>query len=306
MVPIPPYPISMKHFISRPHRLNTHKLDERGVILYKIPYTEKFDYYPVTIAQYALGHYEKYLEKKDEESKKYFFVNVNWLLENLKITDGLGVWEHRYTLPYGYNFKVPWVHGMAQGLGASVMLRAYSLTHDGRYLDAVEPIIRSFEVEIPDGGVRFMENGDVWFEEYGVLPPVHILNGFMFILIGLYEAHKYAGLDRAKSLFLEGVKTLKKNIKRYDIGYWSLYDLLHRYPAPKNYHNLHIRQLKVMKQITGEYIFLNYSERWANYEKSKLNVLRAMFKRSVVHVKKLGLVGSMKRYLEVRKYKSSK
>ena len=40
--------------------------------------------------------------------------------------------------------------------------------------------------------------------------------------------------------------------------------------------------------------------------KSKLNIMRAMLRGNVVHVKKLGLVGSVKRYKEIKRYEKSK
>ncbi len=303
MIHLPPYPISMKKSVNRVYKSPLYKLDKDGVVLYKIPYTQKFDYYPVNIAQYALGHYEEFMERRREDCKEEFLKNVDWLLENLTFKGEMAVWLHRYTLPYGYNFKVPWVHGMGQSLGASAILRAYYLTGEKKYLDVVEPIIKSFDVNISSGGVKFVdENGDVWFEEYGVIPPVHILNGFMFILIGLYEMNKYVASERAGVLFSKGILTLKKNIHRYDIGYWSLYDLLHKYPAMWGYHNLHIKQLKVLSEFTGEKIFINYAKRWEDYEKSRIKRIKARLKRGFVHLEKLGVGGAINRYREIREY----
>ena len=49
---------------------------------------------------------------------------------------------------------------------------------DPKYLDAAR---RAFEHPIHQGGVAFTDaSGDLWFEEYIVCPPTHILNGFIW------------------------------------------------------------------------------------------------------------------------------
>ncbi len=298
----PPYPISMRKFLSRPES-SIYKLDKKGVLLYKIPYTNRFDYYPVDIAQFSLAHYEEYLSTKSEYNKEFFMKNVKWLYNNLVIENRIGVWKHNFELPYGYNFRIPWVHGMAQSLGMSALLRASFLTGEEIYKNVIPLILKSFEKEIEGGGVKFVDNnGNVWFEEYGVIPPTHILNGFMFILIGLWEVDEYLGIPEAEDLLISGLETLKKNLDKYDMKVWSLYDLLHKYPAPENYHNLHILQLQVLHDLTGDELFLEYSKKWREYKENHLNKLKVKFLRGRIHIKKLGVKGVIKRYIEMRRY----
>jgi hypothetical protein len=109
------YYVEMKNNIDRPKK-SVHKLDNDGVLMYKIPYTEEFNYYPVSIALYALGNFEMYFNTKNSNYKEAFLKQANWLVNNIKIKPkGFGVWEHNFALPY-YKFKTPWVHGMAQGI----------------------------------------------------------------------------------------------------------------------------------------------------------------------------------------------
>ena len=47
------YPISRVEKSLDWLKMNTRKLDKKGIIMYKIPYTDNFDYYPVEIALFA-------------------------------------------------------------------------------------------------------------------------------------------------------------------------------------------------------------------------------------------------------------
>ena len=303
MEKIPPYPISFKRWFEYFPSLNICKLDNNGVLMYKIPYTNQYDYYPVSIAQYSLVAFEIYIETKKEKYLRIFQRNVDWLYHNIKIKGDVGIWEHNFTLPYGYNFKIPWIHGMAQSLGASALLRAYLLTGNETYYNAAKLLLGVFEKEIHEGGVKFVdENNYVWYEEYGVLPPPHILNGFMYILIGLYEMHELGGHTKAKNLLRDGIKTLKENIHRYDVGFWSLYDSLFKYPATPFYHNLHIHQLGVMHEISGEDIYIEYAKKWEKYSKSKINLWKAKYIRLNIHLRRYGLLGCIRRYFEIKRY----
>jgi len=284
--------------------MSTRKLDKNGVLICKIPYSNEFFYYPIHMARYSLGNLEKYLDTKNIKNKAAFFCQVNWLFQNLVIKDGFGVWEHHYSLPY-YDFnKIPWVHGLGQGLGLIVLLKAYQLTENNEYLVASKKVYRSFEVEIVDGGVRFVDDdGNVWFEEYAILPPPHVLNGFITILFSIHEFYRVTKIETALGLWNDGIQTLKRNLNQFDIGYWSLYDLLFKYPSAKEYHAMHSWQLNLLYELTGEKIFCEYAKLWKKYTNIWIYRSQASLKRGLMHLKRYGPRGSMKRYLKQRKWK---
>ena len=122
-----------------------------------------------------------------------------------------------------------------------------------------------------NGGVKYIdEDGYMWFEEVIMKPATHILNGFIWALWGIHDYWLETKDVIAKDLFNKGVKTLKKNLYRYDNGFWSTYDLTKtKFPgiASWYYHNLHIAQLKIMYKLTNEKIFLEYAEKWEKYQK---------------------------------------
>jgi len=63
-------------------------------------------------------------------------------------------------------------------------------------------------------------------------------------------------------LFIRLVDSLEKNIRRYDLGYWSRYDLFYKRPARITYHLLHIEQLRWLSKVTRRKSFTEVYERW--------------------------------------------
>lgn len=83
---------------------------------------------------------------------------------------------------------------MGQGQAISLLSRAFY--HSGGnelYLNTVQAALKPFKVLSKDGGVlsEFM-NLYPWYEEYPTIPPIFILNGFMYSLIGLYDLFSLA------------------------------------------------------------------------------------------------------------------
>lgn len=281
----------------------TKTLDKNNVLLYKIPYTRRFNYYPTFIARYGLGNLEMFLETGEEKYKKYFFAQVNWLCNNLVYKNGFAVWEHHYIFPYYQFDRIPWIHGLGQGLGMTALLKAYQLSGVNRYLEAAKKVYNSFEISIKKGGVKFVDDeGNVWLEEYAILPPPHILNGFITILFSINEFYQVTKDESAFEIWDKGINTLKNNLKRYDTGYWSLYDLLNKYPAPLMYHDMHVHQLGILYRITGEKIFKDYELRWKNYMECKKNRMIAKFSRGIIHLRRHGIIGSAKRYIQRKRW----
>jgi len=279
------------------------KLDEKGVLAYKIPYTNKFDYYPIHMARFALGALEKYTEKNDQKYKDLFLNQVDWLHKNLVKKGKFAVWEHNYKVPF-YDFKkLPWIHGLGQALGMIALLKAYQLLDDKKYLDDSLKIYECFKVDIKNGGDRYIdEKGNLWLEEYAISPPPHVLNGFITILFSIHELQRFTNKEETLEIWDKGIKTIKENIQRYDAGYWSYYNLLHKYPSTQGYHQMHVRQLRVLHKLTDEKIFKEYSEKWDKQANKILNKKLANINRGFMHVKRYGPIGVIKRYSERKKW----
>jgi hypothetical protein len=153
-----------------------------------------------------------------------------------------------------------------------------------RYFEAAARALVSFHKSVDDGGVAFTdEHGDLWFEEYLVTPPTHILNGFIWAAWGVNDYYLATQDRAARDLFFRAVKTLVHNLNRYDMGFWSLYEQSGtRLPmvASPFYHELHVVQLRVMHRLTGEPMFAQVADRWESYSRSRTNRTRALLYKS--------------------------
>ena len=281
------------------------ELDENGVLIYKIPYGTRFRYYPVHLARYGLGNLEMYVETHDKKYYDAFESQAKWLFDNLVEKNGFAVWELDYTVPFYEIDHVPWSHGLGQILGMMVLLKFFQLNQDSRYLEKAEMVLHSFDAFIDEGGVKSVDESGVWFEEYALNPPPHVLNGFITILFGLFEYHRVTENDLAKRLFDKGVETLEKNIEKFDAKYWSYYDLLRRVPATMSYHRMHVWQLELLAQITGIEVFEKTSKVWQSLYDKKTNRIRAKLMRYMFFLRNYAFIGSVKRSNNRREWKKT-
>ena len=247
--------------------------DDAGIPLLNYRGETGLQYNPIAISQYGLGNHALYLQHGDPAPRRKFISAADWLVANLEKNDaGVRVWNHHFDWEYRTPLKAPWYSGLAQGQGISLLVRAHKETGDARYIDAVESAIESISKTAEQGGVAYVdEHGDYWIEEYIVSPPTHILNGFIWASWGLHDYYLATGDRKANELFQRATTTIAKNLELFDIGYWSLYELSGtrlKMIASPFYHRLHIVQLDVLHQLTGQKIFSDYSLRWEAYRRS--------------------------------------
>lgn len=269
-------------------------------ISYKNPYMLKFDkdgapeivigkklyYNPVSFEQYCLYIHDKYLKSNDEELKNRFIFLADKLI-SLQSEDGS--FRYNYTWQYYLNnkeFKPGWVSGMAQGQALSVFARAYYITKDKKYLDAGEKSINFLIKPISEGGcmdtlkdLRILKpelRKNIIFEEYIANPSSYTLNGFMFILVGLYDWTQLSinnpSKQVAQNYFQKGITTLKIILPYYDLGGFTSYDLAHitygtQPRSATNYHAIHIELLHALGKVTGENTLKQYEKKWISYIK---------------------------------------
>lgn len=245
--------------------------DKRGVIMFDYHGSIGRAYNPLAIAQYGLAHFNIYLKEHKKENLEIARTQADWLTENLEKNEkGIWVWRHKFDWDYKETLKSGWYSALAQGTGMSLLVRLYHIDRENRYLEAAQKAFTSMDTEIKDGGVKFIDKkGNVWLEEYIVAEPTHILNGFIWALWGVRDYYFLTKDSNALDLWKEGVRTLSANLRHYDMGFWSKYDLSRQFLraiASRFYHRLHLVQLDIMEKLSGEEMFKKTKEKWANYE----------------------------------------
>ena len=259
--------------------------DQSGIPLLNYHGTIGTQYNPIAISQWGLGNYNMSQRTASQEARQKFLRASDWLCANLRPNPhGVSVWNHEFDWEYRQTLRAPWYSGLAQGQGISLLVRAHKETGQSKSLQAAQLAFRSFLTTVDSGGVMFTDShGDLWFEEYIVSPPTHILNGFIWASWGIYDYFLATRSREAEALFVSAVKTLIANLRHYDLGFWSLYELSGtRLPmiASPFYHRLHITQLLVMHKMTGEEIFAFYADRWRAYSRSRTKRTRALCYKS--------------------------
>lgn len=241
-----------------------------------------YEYNPLTIAQYALTVYGRYLHGGDEADRERFLEVMEGLL---KRQDEDGAFRYMFTWEYHLGeepFEPGWVSGLTQGVALSALARAYDLTGDERFREAGDVSLEFMLTPISEGGtLTTLEDlapelaNYVFISEYPHDPVYYTLNGFMYSMVGLYDwADVMAGTPGADlaARYLEcTTKTLELILPLYDVGGFTAYDLAQVMLGAEStnlnphYHAVHIYLLHALDSIEENARFKMFEERWAEY-----------------------------------------
>lgn len=244
---------------------DTFDFDENGIPRY--PYPAGIFYNVTFICHFALYHHTLFLKFKRQEDLDKFWSVTNWLLKAGHET-GEG-----FVFPFSFAFNglsPPWISALTQGRVLSVLARAYELSNEKQHLVLARNAMKPFEILVKEGGIQApFPNGDIAFEEYPRSKPNIVLNGFITALVGLHDLAEIGKDRNAADLFAKGVYSLERNLQRYDLGFWTTYDLAQpfRTVASEKYHLYHIVQLWGLYELTGSETFKIYSLKWQSYLK---------------------------------------
>jgi len=238
----------------------------------------------VATTQWALGCYERYLHGEGDAWLAAAIGAADHLIsEQERSGPGAGGWPHGMPMPHTYRLDPPWLSSMAQGEGASLLVRIHKETGEGRYAEAAELALAPMRRPVSEGGVLADLGGGPFYEEYPTDPASYVLNGGIYSIWGVYDVGIGLGSKDAAAEFELAVDTLAANLHRYDTGYWSLYDL-YPHPVPNiassAYHALHVVQLRAMQLIAPRPEFTETAERFQEYTASRRNRGRAFFNKS--------------------------
>ena len=225
----------------------------------------------VATAQWGLGAYERFLRGEGEPWLAAATAAADYLIDEQEPD---GSWPHLTSMPHTYRLEAPWLSAMAQGEGASLLIRIHQRTRDERYAEAARRALAILDLPTVDGGVRAALGEGFFLEEYPTDPASLVLNGGIFALWGYYDAGTEFGDAHLLGEFELGVRTLATNLWRWDTGRWSLYDLFpHPTPniASSAYHLLHTTQLRAMGLIAPREEFAQTADRFDAYAASRLH-----------------------------------
>ncbi len=234
----------------------------------------------VATAQWGFGAYERYLNGEGEAWLEAARGAADHLLELQHDSGGQdGGWRHLFPLSHTFRLDPPWLSGMAQGEGASLLVRLFLETGEERYAEAALRALKPMNVPVPEGGTLAFLDGLPFVEEYPTDPPSCVLNGAIFALWGCYDVYRGLADTGPSDLFESFLGALATSMPRYDTGYWSRYDLFpHPLPniASPAYHLLHIKQLRVLARIAPRPEFDAALSRFEAYRASRLRRYRAL------------------------------
>lgn len=241
-------------------------------------------YNPTTLASYGLAQLDLYLQGGPDRHRDLFMIQANWLRQHAVLRDDRAVvWEYQFDWIHG--LKRPWISGMAQGEAISVLCRAYLLTGVSEWLDLAVGAVRVFSLPSTRGGVLDYLD-DTWpvYQESPTQPPSNILNGFMYALFGLDDLAQVTADPLPQRLLSDGLESLCRCLPRWDLGYWSRYDLYdpaRPNPASLTYHQLHIAQLEALFRRFGAPELSQWAERWRACLGSPLKRMRSLAAKSL-------------------------
>src|SRR3954447_159789 len=173
-------------------------------------------------------------------------------------------WEYDFAFGGG---RPPWVSGIAQGTAVQAMARVAKRT--GRQ-EEVLPIARQalggFKTLTPEG-VRVPTDDGAEYALYSFAPDLHVINGFIQALVGLYDLGTIGGDTDAQALYIEGERVARRELPTFDTGAWSLYSRGSiEHESDLSYHQLLRSFLRSMCTRTQDPVYCDTELRFAQYE----------------------------------------
>ncbi len=233
------------------------------------------DVHPTSVAQDALAQWNRYLATKNETYARAFLQQASLLVQcEVRIGKDAGGWPLAFLDPEA-STSGSWLSALMQGIGLSVLVRAYHFTQNHLFLECAQRVVRTFERDILDGGVcaPFEQDG-VCFEEVAIYPASHALSGFLFALCGLYDYLKLTGERQIEPRLQCGLATFHHLLEEFDASFWIYSDLLQRRLASPVQFALNIQLLEALAMYSGCVHCSSVALRWKGYYHRRDNRIR--------------------------------
>ena len=227
-------------------------------------------YNPWYIGHVALARHSKWIHRGDHNARQGFLRLADWLASNAEPWHEGKAWIYRYDWFNGH--RAPWISGISQALGISVLLRAAALSGDAKYSEVAQEAMAVMTAPLDQGGTAVeWSDGTFSFEESAKRPATTILNGHLFSVFALHDAARYFQCDRYADLRDRGFEFVRRRIGDYDLGYWSCYSLKRgRAGTPDvasvHYHGVHVAQFRAAAALVSDNRFARWADRFEGYQ----------------------------------------
>jgi hypothetical protein len=249
-------------------------LDDAGVPLARFGDQGVFHNAVIT-AQYALANLIA-LTRGDDRRRDRAQAQLEWLVASQQTSGELaGCWLMEYDNEKYPWLRAPWTSALASGTSISALLRGWETFGDDRYRAAATTAYEA--LHRPGAGLTLNspDTRELWYEEYPAEPPLHVLNGHAYALLGVVDHARVTGDLEAEERWRLAAATLLSHLAQFDLGYWSAYDLRSHEPASLHYQkNIHVPLLRILATLTGESGFTAAADRWANQFRSRTSRVR--------------------------------
>jgi hypothetical protein len=203
--------------------------DSNGVIL--TSWQGNVTYSPFLIARYTVEIYNYCLSHNNWGASLLNKIKnqTAWLHANESQYGDHSIWLFRYGNTREVNQTTPWWSTTTSSLVIAAFLDSYSLFGNQSDLASAWRAMKAYAHSMDDHGLATNWSGTVWYEEYAcnttgaVGNPQHFLNGFVSSLQGLYYLYEFNKSSLARSLFDDGVDSLKAKMREFDTGMWEKY-----------------------------------------------------------------------------------
>ncbi|MFK4766226.1 D-glucuronyl C5-epimerase family protein [Desulfobaculum sp. SPO524] len=207
---------------------------------------------------------------------------ADWLWHNAHDHGAFSAWH--YTFPWihgGHQLSAPWASALAQGLGASLLLRVGRLEEREEWRGLAFRVLEAFRHDIGSGGLRTWLGGGPFYEEYPTSPPTYVLDGFLFAAIACADLKAETGDG---SLLSGAVDTLESALIVWDWnGCWSRYGA-HGPLCSLEYHHLNIALLTALADVRPSPVLRQTVTRWTRFRAScpmRMRILAAYYASNV-------------------------
>lgn len=199
----------------------------------QIEKSSTYSFHPVSCAWQALNLYKSFMRVGENEYRHAFLKFVDYIILNSeqKGNDLLLPYDFSWDYVDYHTYSPPWYSGMAQGMAASVFVRAWEVSGEQQYLDFAYSSLHPLTYESPYNLI-LIDGYDFWIEEYpgfvddGDIRWDHTLNGGLLGAYGFYDYYLATGSQESYTLFHKAMKTFIAHSEEYDAGYGPAYSLI--------------------------------------------------------------------------------